>query len=188
VCEGGVGQGAGDGAERRQRVPACIPPLPRHPRPCPRPFQRPARPQPRPSAPAAAATPPPPRAHARQERVARKIAIEKERLRLLKQLDDFQERLEIEKVERLEREALTLKKVTDATFPMQEAITEERGRRESMLGHLRDEQDQMNELRNKPDAQFKHDLITRMVRATTKGHQADPDPNPDPDPDHRPWP
>ena len=112
-----------------------------------------------------------------EERVARKIAIEKERLRLLKQLDDFQERLEIEKVERLEREALTLKKVTDATFPMQEAITEERGRRESMLGHLRDEQDQMDELRNKPDAQFKHDLITRMVRAATTGQQANPKPN-----------
>jgi len=101
-----------------------------------------------------------------EERIARKIAIEKERLRLLKQLDDFQERLEIEKVERLEREALTLKKVTDAIFPMQEQITEERGRRESMLGHLRDEQDQINELRDKPDAQFKHDLITRMVGAT----------------------
>ena len=83
-------------------------------------------------------------------------------------------------MERLEREALTLKKVTDATFPMQEAITEERARRESMLGHLRDEQDQMDELRNKPDAQFKHDLITRMVRATAIGHQANPDPNPDP--------
>ena len=162
-----------------------------HPAPTPPPQAVPAslpasRPQPRPSAPPAAAAPPPPRAHARQERVARKLAIEKERLRLLKQLDDFQERLEIEKVERLEREALTLKKVTDATFPMQEAITEERGRRESMLGHLRDEQDQMDELRNKPDAQFKHDLITRMVRATAKGHQANPGPNPDPDPDYRP--
>ena len=138
-------------------------------------------------------------------------------MRLLKQLDDFQERLEIEKVERLEREALTLKKVkgspnphphphpnpnpnpnpnqvTDAIFPMQEQITEERGRRESMLGHLRDEQDQINELRDKPDTQFKHDLITRMVanpnpnpkpspntlsaRHTPKGHQANRDPHP----------
>ena len=94
------------------------------------------------------------------------VAIAKERQRLLKQVDDFQERLEIEKVERLEREALTLKKVTDASFPLQEAIAEERGRRESMLGHMREEQDQADELRDKPDAAFKHDLITRMVRAT----------------------
>ena len=37
---------------------------------------------------------PDPTPNARQERIARKIAIEKERLRLLKQLDDFQARLE----------------------------------------------------------------------------------------------
>ena len=56
--------------------------------------------QPQPCAPAVGAARPPRRAartnpnpnpNARQERIARKIAIEKERLRLLKQLDDFQE-------------------------------------------------------------------------------------------------
>eukprot|EP00908_Phaeocystis_cordata_P006170 Transcript_16790.p1 GENE.Transcript_16790~~Transcript_16790.p1 ORF type:complete len:321 (-),score=117.36 Transcript_16790:235-1113(-) len=101
-----------------------------------------------------------------EERIARGIAIEKERQRLLKQLEDFKERLEIEKVERLEREALTLKKVTDSSFPLQESIADERNRRESMLGHLRDEIDQADEMRNKPDKIFKDDLITRMVRAT----------------------
>ena len=101
-----------------------------------------------------------------EERIARGIAIEKERLRLLKQLDDFQARLEIEKVERLEREALTMKKVTDASFPMQEAIADERNRRESTLGHLRDENDAIDAMRDKPDNLFKGALITRMVRAT----------------------
>lgn len=101
-----------------------------------------------------------------EERIARGIAIEKERQRLLKQLEDFKERLEIEKVERLEREALTLKKVTDANFPLQESLAEERNRREATLGHLRDETDQADEMRNKPDKIFKEDLITRMVRAT----------------------
>ncbi len=93
-------------------------------------------------------------------------------------------------MERLEREALTLKKVTDSSFPLQESIADERNRRESMLGHLRDEIDQADEMRNKPDKVrsrstpphcayplsasppllpsqiFKDDLITRMVRAT----------------------
>lgn len=101
-----------------------------------------------------------------EERIARGIAIEKERLRLLKQLDDFQARLEIEKVERLEREALTMKKVTDASFPMQEAIADERNRRESTLGHLRDENDAIDAMRDKPDNLFKEALITRMVRST----------------------
>lgn len=101
-----------------------------------------------------------------EERIARGIAIEKERLRLLKQLDDFQARLEIEKVERLEREALTMKKVTDASFPMQEAIADERNRRESTLGHLRDENDAIDAMRDKPDNLFKENLIARMVRAT----------------------
>ena len=43
------------------------------------------------------------RAHLADEAVARKIVINRERVKLLKTVDDFEKQLEIEKVERLER-------------------------------------------------------------------------------------
>merc|ERR1712070_338086 len=65
-----------------------------------------------------------------------------------------------------EREAFTLKRITDESFPLQEAISEERNRREQTLGHIRSETDQIDAMRDRPDKLFKDSLITRMVRAT----------------------
>ena len=101
-----------------------------------------------------------------EERQLRQAAVERERLKLLKTLDDFQSRLEIEKVERLEREAQTLKKVVDQNLGAGQAIDDERANRESTLGHLRDEFDSIEAVREKSARPFKEVMIERMVRAT----------------------
>ena len=101
-----------------------------------------------------------------EERIARAKVIERERLKLIKILDDFDARLAIEKAERLEREALVLQKVSDESFKVQEEQADERNRREATLGHLRDETDAIDAMRDKPDALFKDGLMSRMVAAT----------------------
>ena len=50
-----------------------------------------------------------------EEKIARKKVIDRERLKLLKTVDDFEKQLEIEKVERLERETLMVQKVAQET-------------------------------------------------------------------------
>ena len=73
-----------------------------------------------------------------EERIARAKVIERERLKLIKILDDFDARLAIEKAERLEREALVLQKVSDESFKVQEEQADERNRREAVsYTHLR---------------------------------------------------
>ena len=89
-----------------------------------------------------------------------------ERERLLKMIDDFDANLEVEKFERLEREAHMLKKVVDECYGWSQVVDEERARRETVLGHIRDEQDVINTLRDKPDAIFKDAMMKRMVACT----------------------
>eukprot|EP00962_Isochrysis_galbana_P043998 scaffold16912_cov112-Isochrysis_galbana.AAC.10 len=101
------------------------------------------------------------------ERERRSAAIERERVRLLKQVEDLQRRLEVSKVERLEREALLLKKIIDENDGMGRLIDDERSKRESTLGHLRDENDMTARVSEKPNQLFKEDMIGRMVSATT---------------------
>jgi len=101
-----------------------------------------------------------------EEKIRTRKLIEREKARNLKTLADFEAALEIEKVERLEREALTLKKVIDDNFGLGQLIDEERARREATLGHVRDENDDIDRVRDLPDKIFKDDMMTRMVRAT----------------------
>jgi hypothetical protein len=101
------------------------------------------------------------------ERVRRNAAIERERVRLLQQVEDLQRRLEVSKVERLERETLLLKKIIDDNDGMGRNIDDERSKRESSLGHLRDENDVTARLSEKPNRLFKEDMVSRMVSATT---------------------
>jgi hypothetical protein len=101
-----------------------------------------------------------------EEKVARKIVINRERLKLLKTVDDFEKQLEIEKVERLARETTMLQKVSEEVSGLQQAFDGERGRRELTLGHERDENDQIDAMRDRPDEVFKADMVSRMVGAT----------------------
>ncbi len=48
---------------------------------------------------------------------------------------------------------------------LQESYEGECSRREFTLGHLRDELDQIDSVRDKPDALFKESMVTRMVGA-----------------------
>lgn len=100
------------------------------------------------------------------ERDRRNAAIDRERLRLLKQVEDLQGQLEVSKVERLEREALILKKIIDENDGMGRLIDDERAKRESTLGHLRDENDATARISEKPNQIFKEEMIARMVTAT----------------------
>jgi len=102
-----------------------------------------------------------------EEKIRTRELIERESARLNKVLDDFQANLELEKMERLEREAQTLKKVIDDNFAMVTAIDEERSRREAVLGQLREENDTIDRLRDRPEAVFKAEMMKRMVKATT---------------------
>jgi len=101
-----------------------------------------------------------------EERIARQKAIDREREKLKKALADFEAQLEIEKVERLSRETVTMDKVADEVATLQEVFTEEASRREQTLGHVRGENDEIDAMRDKPDAIFKEAMVTRMVRAT----------------------
>jgi len=101
-----------------------------------------------------------------EERILRQRAIERERTKLKKTLADFEQQLEIEKVERLHRETVTMQKVAQEVAALQETFQEETSRREISLGHVRDENDEIDAMRDKPDAIFKDAMISRMVRAT----------------------
>jgi len=101
-----------------------------------------------------------------EERVARQRAIERERAKLKKTLADFETQLEIEKVDRLAAETQTLQKVSEEFSGVLETFSGETARRELTLGHVRDENDEIDAMRDKPDATFKEAMATRMVRAT----------------------
>ena len=58
-----------------------------------------------------------------EEKVARQIVINRERLKLLKTVDDFEKQLEIEKVERLERETSMVQKVSQEIQELQEVCS-----------------------------------------------------------------
>jgi len=100
------------------------------------------------------------------ERIARQRAIAREREKLKKTLADFESQLEIEKVERLTRETQTMQKVAEEVAALQEVFQEETSRREQMLGHVRDENDEIDSMRDKPNNIFKDKMVERMVRAT----------------------
>ena len=101
-----------------------------------------------------------------EEKVQRQIVINRERLKLLKTVDDFEKQLEIEKVERLERETSMVQKVSHEVHALQEVFEMERQRREAVLGHERDENDQIDAMRDRPDEVFKAEMVTRMMAAT----------------------
>jgi len=101
-----------------------------------------------------------------EEKVARRIVIERERLRLLKTVDDFEKQLELEKVDRLAREVDMLRKVSEEVSDLQGKFDGERVRREYTLGHERDENDRIDAMRDEPDAVFKANMVRRMVAAT----------------------
>jgi hypothetical protein len=65
-----------------------------------------------------------------EEKVARQRVIDRERIKLLKTVDDFEKQLEIEKVERLERETILMQKVTSEVQELQTDFDGERARRE----------------------------------------------------------
>lgn len=100
------------------------------------------------------------------EKVARQMVINRERLKLLKTVDDFEKQLEIEKVERLERETNMLQKISQDMHELQEVFDSERVRREVTLGHERDENDQIDAMRDRPDEVFKAEMVHRMMEAT----------------------
>ena len=101
-----------------------------------------------------------------EEKVARTKVINRERLKLLKTVDDFEKQLEIEKVERLERETTMVQKVSQEVQDLQEIFDGERLRRETTLGHERDENDQIDAMRDRPDEVFKAEMVSRMMAAT----------------------
>ena len=101
-----------------------------------------------------------------EEKEARKIVINRERLRLLKVIDDFEKQLEIEKVERLAREVKMVQQVNSDTTDLQKLFDTERARREAVLGHERDENDQIDAMRDKPSEIFKEGMIERMIGAS----------------------
>jgi hypothetical protein len=79
-----------------------------------------------------------------EESIARKAVIERERLKLLKTVEDFQKQLEIEKVERLQRETYLMQKVSEEMTVLAESVDYERARREIVLGQERDENDRLD--------------------------------------------
>ena len=101
-----------------------------------------------------------------EEKVQRQIVIDRERRKLLKTVDDFEKQLEIEKVERLARETTMMQKVSTEVNQLQSVFEGERIRRETVLGHERDENDQIDAMRDRPDEVFKADMVSRMVAAT----------------------
>ena len=101
-----------------------------------------------------------------EEAIARTVVINRERERLLKVIEDFEKQLEIEKVERLMREAKMVQQVTAETTDLNKLFENERSRREAVLGHERDENDQIDAMRDKPSEVFKAEMINRMVGAS----------------------
>ena len=107
-----------------------------------------------------------------EESIARKAVIERERLKLLKTVEDFQKQLEIEKVERLQRETYLMQKVSEEMTVLAESVDYERARREIVLGQERDENDRLDGMRDKPYTIFKDDMVRRMVKATVRIREA----------------
>ena len=107
-----------------------------------------------------------------EESIARKAVIERERLKLLKTVEDFQKQLEIEKVERLQRETYLMQKVSEEMTVLAESVDYERARREIVLGQERDENDRLDGMREKPYTIFKDDMVRRMVKATVRIREA----------------
>ena len=107
-----------------------------------------------------------------EESIARKAVIERERLKLLKTVEDFQKQLEIEKVERLQRETYLMQKVSEEMTVLAESVDYERARREIVLGQERDENDRLDSMRDKPYTIFKDDMVRRMVKATVRIREA----------------
>jgi len=106
-----------------------------------------------------------------EEKIARQIVIDRERRKLLKTVDDFEKQLEIEKVERLARETTMLQTVSQEVSDLQQIFDGERVRREQVLGHERDENDQIDAMRDRPDEVFKADMVRRMIEATKEIRQ-----------------
>ena len=107
-----------------------------------------------------------------EESIARKAVIERERLKLLQTVEDFQKQLEIEKVERLQRETYLMQKVSEEMTVLAESVDYERARREIVLGQERDENDRLDSMRDKPYTIFKDDMVRRMVKATVRIREA----------------
>jgi len=106
-----------------------------------------------------------------EEGIARRRVIERERLKLLKTVEDFQDQLELEKVDRLNRETYLMQKLSEEVSVLTESIEGETATREGSLGHERDENDRIDAMRDKPDQIFKEDMVKRMVRATKEIRQ-----------------
>ena len=96
------------------------------------------------------------------ERELRAEAIERERLKLSKQLEDFQEQLQLAKEQRLESEALALQKIVDEYASVGMRVDEERSQREATLGFLRDENDQYRNTSEKPNQIFRKGIDDRL--------------------------
>mmetsp|Transcript_51239 Transcript_51239/g.133043 ORF Transcript_51239/g.133043 Transcript_51239/m.133043 type:complete len:284 (-) Transcript_51239:218-1069(-) len=106
------------------------------------------------------------------EAIARMHVIVREKLRLLKMVDDFEKQLDLEKVERLNRETYLHQNLSEEMTVVNEAVDAERSRRELTLGHVRDENEQIDAMRDKPYTIFKDDMVKRMVKATVNIRQA----------------
>jgi len=107
-----------------------------------------------------------------EEAIARRAVIERERLKLLKTVDDFEKQLDIEKVERLQRETYLHQKLSEEMTMLAESVDAERTRRELVLGNERDENDRLDAMRDKPYSRFKDDMVSRMVKATVRIREA----------------
>ena len=85
----------------------------------------------------------------REESIAKKIVIDREKVKLIKTVEDFQKQLELEKVERLCRETYVLQQLSEEMTKVGESFDIERRRRETVLGHERDSNDQIDAMRDK---------------------------------------
>merc|ERR1719313_404111 len=59
-----------------------------------------------------------------------------------------------------------MQKVSQEVHALQEVFDGERVRREVTLGHERDENDQIDAMRDRPDEVFKAEMVSRMMAAT----------------------
>jgi len=107
-----------------------------------------------------------------EESIARRVVIERERLKLLKTVEDFDKQLGLEKLERLQRETYVHQKLSEEMTVMAESSDYERSRREIVLGQERDENDRLDGMRDKPYQLFKEDMVRRMVKATVRIREA----------------
>ncbi len=97
-----------------------------------------------------------------EERQMRAAAIEREKIKLIQQLADFQEQLQLAKVERLESEASAMQKIIDEYAGVGALVDEERSHREATLGHQRDDNDEERQAAEKPNQLFRAAMVDRM--------------------------